>query len=123
MGLYPPCGWCRHAQVWLKFRTRDNTAIYNADGWRKGDLHFQLYSGQIQFGINGGPILKGGSLQPDPNKWYFISITLKAGAYIRLYVNGVIVSDSPITSTLMPTLNLAHLGVWYTGTAFTVSIP
>lgn len=100
----------------MKFRSKKPTAIYNADNWKSGDIHFQFLNGGINFGVNGIGNIPGGTVSPDPNVWYFISVSFKRGEYVKLYLNGVQLSTVALQpDSVMPVLDVARMGAWRSG--------
>lgn len=82
---------------WVKCTGRDNgwRVFFNVNGWKGGDIHYQLHpDNRVEFSINGNP---GGSDQfatfrvtgGELNKWIHIATAYSvAEKKIRFYING-----------------------------------
>jgi hypothetical protein len=99
--------------TWVKFYfaggggIEGNHPIMNEDGWRRGDMHYQIYNGQFgvdvngagdqtfTFGANANAV---GNYNMQSNHWYYISMTYSTvanpaiagltGPHITMYVGG-----------------------------------
>jgi len=99
--------------TWIKFRSvRGNHPIINEDSWSGGSLHYQIYSSQFGFDVNGVGD-KTFKWQPKANIWYFISVSYDANAgQIKLSVNNKFVETIRTRKGRSIVMNKARIGAW-----------
>eukprot|EP01051_Picozoa_sp_SAG22_P003441 SAG22_NODE_167_length_16764_cov_34.845245_5_plen_742_part_00 len=75
-------------ESWVLFAsTSGNHPIMNDDNWSQGDIHYQIYSSQYGFDVNGNGD-RTFAWQPTAGEWNLLSVVYSVtDNYIKLFVN------------------------------------
>jgi hypothetical protein len=101
--------------AWVKFDdTSGNHPIMNDDDWVRGDLHYQIFSSQYGFDVNGNSD-RTFAWQPTAGEWNFLSVSYSVpDNVIKLSVNNQFKESIP-NAAVPISFNKPRIGGWLAG--------